>query len=72
MFRLTVGTCHMQTILVLICLAIAIAFMARRFYRTLKQKRECSCACGDCPQAGNCQSVEKLKEIRPGKGGIGE
>lgn len=58
-----------QIIIVLICLALAVIFMARKVVRALRRK---SCACEDCgkgPKAcsggGICPQEKILKEITP-------
>jgi hypothetical protein len=47
----------MQTIIVIIIVAIAAAFLIRKFLKNLKQEDACSCGCSSCPAdtAATCE-----------------
>jgi hypothetical protein len=39
----------MQTIIVIIIVAIAAGFLIRKFLKTFKRQDACSCGCSSCP-----------------------
>ncbi|MGD2098152.1 MAG: FeoB-associated Cys-rich membrane protein [Desulfobacterales bacterium] len=47
----------MQTIIVIIIVAIAAAFLIRKFFKKFKQQDACSCGCASCPAdtAATCE-----------------
>ncbi|MBW2435734.1 MAG: FeoB-associated Cys-rich membrane protein [Deltaproteobacteria bacterium] len=47
----------MQTIIVIIIVAIAAAFLIRKFLKNFKQEDPCSCGCSSCPAdtAATCE-----------------
>lgn len=46
----------MQTVLVILVVAIAAAFLIRNFLKKFKQEDACSCGCSSCPaEAASCE-----------------
>lgn len=60
----------MQHILIIIIVALAAAFIIRRYYRSFKasQADPCSCGCTSCSTASSCDQVtEAASPIDPEK-----
>ena len=58
----------MQLLLIIICVAAALFFIGRRFYRCLR-KGQCSCGCENDGKKNGCQggcSGHKLPDPYPG------
>lgn len=58
-----------QTIFVAICIMLALLFMCRKVYRTLK-RRSCACDCesarkGQTCCSGDCAYEKQLRELQP-------
>ena len=53
----------MQTLIVILIVAIAAAFLIRRFLKKFKQEEACDCGCSSCPtDAASCEeNPEKEK-----------
>ncbi len=50
----------MQTLIVIVIVAIAAIYLGRRFYRSIKtpQANTCSCGCNGCTEVDSCEQPE--------------
>lgn len=57
----------MQTILVILLVAVAVFFAVRRLVRTLRDKSGCPGGCDHCPMkgGGDCHCSHTLPDIDP-------
>lgn len=56
---------NIQLILVIICVAIAVFFMGRRFLRALKSRSCPGCTKTSCCDPTACPEQKRLEELRP-------
>ena len=56
----------MQTILVILLVAVAVFFAVRRLVRTLRGKSGCTGGCDHCPMkgGGDCHCPPRLSDIK--------
>lgn len=49
----------MQTILVILIVGLAVAYVGRRFYANFKKgaQTNCSCGCGGCANENSCDDL---------------
>ena len=55
----------METVIVVIIVALAVIYLMRRYWRIFRPREEtaCDCGCSGCGQASTCTS--DLKTIKP-------
>lgn len=60
----------MQTIIVIIIVAMAAAFLLRRFYKRMSKpaQTDCGCGCSGCAAQHECSAPEKKTSSPPGPG----
>lgn len=60
---------NVQLVIVVLCIAVAVAFMAKRFVGALQSKGcadcEKDCKHRSCAGGGECVNEKKLRELRP-------
>jgi type II secretory pathway pseudopilin PulG len=55
----------MQTLIVILIVAIAAAFLIRKFLKNFKQEETCNCGCSSCPaDPTSCEENPDKSQVR--------
>jgi hypothetical protein len=55
----------MQTLIVILIVAIAAAFLIRKFLKNFKQEDACGCGCASCPtDPASCEDNPENSQLR--------